>query len=175
MTCPGGVFLFTLMEWHTASWAILLIGMGQIVIFSWVYGMRKTFDLIYEMGMKIRKLFTYFWKSVWVFITPIGSIGIFIFILTDLGSTEFRGLLLILSFFLKLNFIAFLFILGEVFPWWADTIGWMFGLTTLLPFIIFAVIMLVKNKDWKSLLKPTENWGPQEVNGQRVDRARLAI
>lgn len=154
MTCPGGVFLFTLMEWHTASWAILLIGMGQVVIFSWVYGMDKTFDLIFEMGMKLQRVLKYFWKSVWIVITPIGSIAIFIFILTDLGSTEFRG---------------------YVFPWWADTIGWLFGLSTLLPFFIMAIIALVKTKDRKSLLKPTENWGPQEVDGQRVDRVRLAI
>lgn len=98
MTCPGGVFLFTLMEWHTASWAILLIGMGEIVIFSWVYGLDKTFDLIYEMGMKLGRAIRWFWSSVWMVITPIASVGIFIFILTDLGSTEFRG---------------------YVFPWWA--------------------------------------------------------
>ena len=91
MTCPGGVYLFTLMEWHTASWAILLIGMGEIVIFSWVYGMKETFDLIHEMGMKFGKVLKMFWRSVWVVITPIGSVAIFIFILTDLGSTEFRG------------------------------------------------------------------------------------
>lgn len=149
MTCPGGIFLFTLMEWHTASWAILLIGLGEIVIFSWVYGMDKTFAVIYEMGMKLGRVVKYFWKSVWIVITPIGSVGIFIFILTDLGSTEFRG---------------------YVFPWWADTIGWILGLTTLLPFVIFSIVSLVKSKDRKSLLKPTENWGPQEVNGQRVDR-----
>lgn len=103
MTCPGGVYLFTLMEWHTASWAILLIGMGEIVIFSWVYGLRRTYDLIQEMTMKIGKWLKYFWTSTWIAITPIGSVGIFIFILTDLGATEFRD---------------------YVFPWWADLIGW---------------------------------------------------
>lgn len=102
MTCPGGVYLFTLMEWHTASWAILLIGLAEVVIFSWVYGIERTFDLISEMGMKIGKVVKYYWKAVWMVITPIGSVGIFIFILTDLGSTEFRGI---------------------VFPLWADLIG----------------------------------------------------
>lgn len=149
MTCPGGVYLFTLMEWHTASWAILLIGLAEVVIFSWVYGIGRTFDLIYEMGMKFVRVIKYFWKAVWVVITPIGSVAIFIFILTDLGSTEFRGV---------------------VFPIWADVIGWMFGLSTLLPFVIYAIYILIKTKDRKELLKPTENWGPQEVDGQRVDR-----
>lgn len=102
MTCPGGVYLFTLMEWHTASWAILLLGLAEVVIFSWVYGIEKTFDLIYEMGMKFSNAIKYFWMAVWIVITPIGSVGIFIFILTDLGSTEFRG---------------------EVFPVYADILG----------------------------------------------------
>jgi solute carrier family 6 amino acid transporter-like protein 5/7/9/14 len=150
MTCNGGVYLFTLMEWHTASWAILLIGMCEVVIFSWIYGLKRTFDNICEMGMKFAKALKYFWTSVWFIITPIGSVGVFIFILTDLGSTEFRG---------------------YVFPFWADLIGWMFGLSTLLPLVIFAIYLLIVTKDRKTLFEPTENWGPQEIDGQRVDRA----
>ena len=153
MTCNGGVYLFTLMEWHTASWAILLIGFAEIVVLSWVYGMKKTLENIKEMGIKFSGFAKIYWKSVWTVITPIGSLGVFIFILTDLGSTEFRD---------------------YVFPPWADILGWMFGLATLVPFIIFAVIEVIKNKSgWKSLLKPSEQWGPQEIDGQHIDRAQL--
>lgn len=31
MVCNGGIFLFTLMDWHTASWAILLIGSAEVI------------------------------------------------------------------------------------------------------------------------------------------------
>uniref|UniRef100_A0A1B0CZ55 Transporter n=1 Tax=Phlebotomus papatasi TaxID=29031 RepID=A0A1B0CZ55_PHLPP len=30
MVCNGGVYMFTLMEWHTASWAILLLGFAEV-------------------------------------------------------------------------------------------------------------------------------------------------
>lgn len=30
MVCNGGVYMFTLMEWHTASWAILLLGLAEV-------------------------------------------------------------------------------------------------------------------------------------------------
>lgn len=30
MLCRGGVYMFTLMEWHTASWAILLLGFAEV-------------------------------------------------------------------------------------------------------------------------------------------------
>lgn len=153
MTCNGGVYLFTLMDWHTASWAILLIGFAEIVVLSWVYGLDKTFDMIYDMGMKLHSSVKIYWKAVWMFITPIGSLAVFVFILTDLGATEFRD---------------------YVFPLWADIIGWMFGLATLVPFVVFAVVEVAKHKgDWKDLLKPTAEWGPQEVDGQHIDRTKI--
>lgn len=30
MVCNGGVYLFTLLDWHTASWAILLLGIAEV-------------------------------------------------------------------------------------------------------------------------------------------------
>jgi solute carrier family 6 amino acid transporter-like protein 5/7/9/14 len=153
MTCHGGIYLFTLMEWHTASWAILLIGFAEVIILSWVYGMNNTLNLIKEMGMKIWTFVQYYWRAVWVVITPIYAVGVFIFILTDIGPTQFRG---------------------YVFPFWADVLGWMFGTATLVPFVVFAAIETVKTDNFWKLFKPTENWGPQEVDGRRVDRAILA-
>ncbi|CRK99499.1 CLUMA_CG012818, isoform A [Clunio marinus] len=155
MTCNGGVYLFTLMEWHTASWAILLIGFAEVIVLSWVYGMSRTIDNIRDMGMKLRKLILVYWKSVWIVITPIGSVAVLAFILTDLGATEFHG---------------------YIFPLWADLIGWMFGLSTLIPMIVLAVIVIVKRKGTiKDLLRPNDKWGPQEVDGQYFDRAGILI
>lgn len=153
MTCNGGIYLFTLMEWHTASWAILLIGLAEIVVLSWVYGMDLVLDNISEMGMKLGRWTKIYWKSVWLAITPILLVAVFIFILTDLSASEFRG---------------------YVFPVWATVLGWMFGLATLLPLFIAAGVELAKKKNnFKDLLKPTLQWGPQEVDGQRVDRSKL--
>lgn len=153
MTCNGGVYLFTLMDWHTASWAILLIGFAEIVVLSWVYGLQQTFENIHEMGMKFNIFVRLYWKSVWLVITPIGSVAVFIFILTGIEATELRG---------------------YVFPFWADAIGWSFGLATLVPFIVFAVIELAKYKsNWRDLLRPTERWGPQEIDGVKIDRTQL--
>lgn len=152
MTCNGGIYLFTLLDWHTASWAILLIGFAEIVVLSWVYGFERTLDNIHEMGMNLRKyaFVEKYWKAVWFYITPIGSLGVFIFILTDLGPTELRN---------------------YVFPYWADLLGWAVGFSTLVPFIIFAAIEIYKHKGFsEDLLTPSSFWGPQEVDGHHVDR-----
>jgi solute carrier family 6 amino acid transporter-like protein 5/7/9/14 len=39
MCCSGGVYLFTVMDWNTASWAILIIGFAEVALVAWVYGM----------------------------------------------------------------------------------------------------------------------------------------
>lgn len=53
------------------------------------------------------------------------------------------------------------------------TLGWLMGTATLVPFVVFAIIEMVKTNDFKSLLKPTQYWGPQETpEGRRVDRSR---
>lgn len=153
MTCNGGVYLFTLLDWHSASWMILSIGFAEVVVLSWVYGLDRTLENIREMGMKLATVIRIYWKSVWMVITPFTSVAVFIFILTDLGATEFRG---------------------YVFPLWADLFGWMVGLSTFVPFIVFAIIQIVKRKGKIiDLLKPAEQWGPQEVDGRRVDRTQI--
>lgn len=32
LICNSGVFMFTLMDWHTASWAVLLLGISEVCI-----------------------------------------------------------------------------------------------------------------------------------------------
>ncbi|KAG4080393.1 hypothetical protein HA402_010461 [Bradysia odoriphaga] len=156
LICPGGIYLQTLIEWHTASWNFFIIGLLEIVIISWIYGVNKLFSNITEMGMKIPKITQLYWKCTWIVITPVVVVAIFVFSLTDLNPTEFRG---------------------YVFPEWADGIGYLFGLATLMPLIVFAVknlIDVVKGKrTFKQLLTATENWGPQEKDGIRIDRTQL--
>ena len=153
MTCNGGVYLFTLMDWHTASWAILLIGFAEIVVLSWVYGMSRTLENLKDMGIKFRIVIRIYWKSVWIVATPFVCIVVLIFLLTGIGPTQFRD---------------------YVFPVWADVLGWMLGLSTLMPLVVFAITQSVKGKySFKDLLKPSEHWGPQEIDGQRIDRTKL--
>ncbi|CRL02312.1 CLUMA_CG015093, isoform A [Clunio marinus] len=156
LTCNGGIYLQSLIEWHTASWNLFLIGIGEVAVLSWVYGINRTLDNILEMGMKLWKLTRYYWKSVWVFITPVMLTAIFIFMMTDLQSTVFRE---------------------YVFPKWADAMGYVFGLITLVPFVVFFIIELIDiqagRQTWKGLLKPSDKWGPQEVDGKWIDRGRL--
>jgi len=145
MVCNGGIYLFTLFDWHTASWAVLLIGFAEIIVISWVYGFDRIIENLWEMGMKFNATLRYYWWTVWMIITPIFSVGIFVFTLTDIGPT---------------NYVIY----GEEYPFplWADTIGWLLGSATLLPFPCFLVYQIIKYRsDWRALFKPTNKWRSQ--------------
>lgn len=155
LTCPGGIFLFTILEAHTISWNILLVGFAEIIILSWVLGFNKTFEFVNEMGIKIYKVLKrFYWKPILVVIAPIYCLGIFVFILTGVKQTQFRDYL---------------------FPIWADVLGWLFGTSTLVPFVVFAIIQGRKYLwNWKILFSPTQFWGPQEDSeGNKIDRSTL--
>ncbi len=157
LICPGGIYLQTLIEWHTASWNFFIIGLVETIIIAWIYGVKRLFNNINEMNMKIPEIIQFYWKSTWLVITPAIVVAIFVFSLTDLSPTVFRD---------------------YVFPEWADILGYMFGLVTLMPLIVLIVVQLVDvakhKKTFRQLFTASENWGPQEKDGVRIDRTKLS-
>lgn len=70
MCFQGGVYLFTLMEWNTASWAIMLIGFAEVVAVSWAYGCQRFLDDMGTMEMELSTVSRWFWWTCWTIITP---------------------------------------------------------------------------------------------------------
>ncbi|XP_055841972.1 sodium- and chloride-dependent glycine transporter 1-like isoform X1 [Episyrphus balteatus] len=152
MVCNGGIYLFTLMEWHTASWAILLLGLAEVVIISWIYGMEKAFDNMLEMGISLCSAIRFYWSLVWKIITPIASFAVFVFILYDIKPTSFNG---------------------YKFPVWADLLGWLMGACTLIPFPAFVIYRLYKDGwDKEALFSATKDWKPQ---GSQTEKLPLEL
>ncbi|KAI4484192.1 hypothetical protein M0804_007648 [Polistes exclamans] len=139
MIFDGGIYLFTLMDWNTASWAILLIGVAEVVLASWCYGCNKFLSNIGEMQMKFGRLLHSYWWLSWVVLAPITCLGVFVYQMYTYESASY----------------------GEyVFPGWANTIGILIGLSTLAPFPIFFGIHLWKILRKSYLFRPTNLWGP---------------
>lgn len=114
MTCNGGVYYFTLLDWHTASWAILLIGFAEVIVLSWVYGVDRIFLNIQQMGIRLNWVGKLYWKAVWIVISPAACIGVFAYTIAGTKHSEYRD---------------------YVFPMWADLLGWFIGFATLIPLI----------------------------------------
>ncbi|XP_049821386.1 sodium- and chloride-dependent glycine transporter 1-like isoform X3 [Aethina tumida] len=117
MCFSGGVYIFTLLEWNTASWAIFLIGFAEVVAVSWCYGCTLFLDNMTEMDMKMSKPTWWYWWICWVIITPLSLLGVFIFQMANFTRTYYEN---------------------YVFPLWADSLGWLIGLSTLAPLFIMA-------------------------------------
>ncbi|XP_055315455.1 sodium- and chloride-dependent glycine transporter 1-like [Sitodiplosis mosellana] len=144
MLCNGGIYIFTLLEWHTASWAILLLGIAEVVVLSWVYGIDRTFDNLSQMNVRLTGFVRAYWWCALMFVTPIASFAVFIFIMLNMEPTRFRN---------------------YTFPVWADLLGWGVGFSTLLPFIIFVVYHLCRGESLRSLFQTSPHWKPQESAG----------
>lgn len=74
MCCNGGVYIFTLMEWNTASWAILLIGLAEVGVIAWNYGCNKFLSDMETMKMTLSSFSKWYWWICWVILTPISLI-----------------------------------------------------------------------------------------------------
>ncbi|XP_072758524.1 sodium- and chloride-dependent glycine transporter 1 isoform X2 [Anoplolepis gracilipes] len=75
MVFGGGIYLFKLMDWHTASWAILLIGFAEIVVPSWLYGCNKFLSNLAEMKMRFGRFLHGYWWLCWVILAPFTCLG----------------------------------------------------------------------------------------------------
>lgn len=71
MCFQGGIYLLTLMEWNTASWAIMLIGLAEVVSVSWFYGAKRFLENMRSMSMELSCVFYWFWWVIWTVITPV--------------------------------------------------------------------------------------------------------
>lgn len=59
------------MDWNTASWAILLIGVAEVAEVSWCYGCNRFLDNVAEMGMRFGKFLRGYWWLSWVVLAPL--------------------------------------------------------------------------------------------------------
>ncbi|CAG9759976.1 unnamed protein product [Ceutorhynchus assimilis] len=151
MCFSGGIYLFTLMEWNTASWAIMLIGFGEVVAVSWCYGCFEFIGHMEDMSMDMRKVWRGYWWFSWVVITPLTLLGIFLFQMI---------------YYIPASYGDY------VFPLWADALGWLIGISTLVPFFALLVYVLIRKEHvGRELFHHTKHWKPQSD----VTESRLSL
>ncbi|XP_076758386.1 sodium- and chloride-dependent glycine transporter 2 isoform X2 [Xylocopa sonorina] len=153
MVFDGGIYLFTLMDWNTASWAVLLIGIAEVGVVGWCYGCNKFLRNIAEMQMRFSVLQRGYWWLSWVVLAPITCLVVFVYQICTYEMPRY----------------------GEyIFPFWANAIGILIGLSTLAPMPFFFVHRLWKGpRDW-SLFRPKKSWGPAVEKNASNDTSSTA-
>ncbi|KAG7308272.1 hypothetical protein JYU34_006957 [Plutella xylostella] len=139
MCFSGGVYLFTILDWNTASWAILLVGAGECIAVAWTYGSRRALADLADMGMPHPPCVRLYWTAAWKYIVPVGSMATLIFVLVDWSPPSYRE---------------------YRFPLMAEALGWLVGISTLVLFPIGVLWAWRKGYKGKKLFEPTEDWQP---------------
>ncbi|KAL8566526.1 hypothetical protein ACOMHN_009740 [Nucella lapillus] len=154
----GGMYVLQLFDNYAATYSLLFIGLVECVVLSWVYGTERFFDDIQLMlGKRPGKI----WSISWKFVAPIALAVILIFTCVNFNATKYAD---------------------YPFPGWADVIGLMLTLSSILAIpgvALFKVLMEKRTNGgslWqcaRKLTKPLPEWGPA-LKEHRIQRAAAA-
>eukprot|EP00090_Calanus_glacialis_P001873 TRINITY_DN11395_c0_g1_i1.p1 TRINITY_DN11395_c0_g1~~TRINITY_DN11395_c0_g1_i1.p1 ORF type:complete len:652 (+),score=141.75 TRINITY_DN11395_c0_g1_i1:118-2073(+) len=149
MCTRGGIFMFELINWYSASWGLLICAITEIIVIMYAYGFRNFLENIEEMGIKLPTIMKYYWLSMWMVVTPI-----------------------VLFFVLIMNFVQYSPAYSPsytqenyYFPTGIQFLGWIMALVAVF-FILIGVAFQIYNRkkngkptDFKSMISPNEKWG----------------
>ncbi|VVC91962.1 unnamed protein product [Leptidea sinapis] len=139
MCFSGGVYLFTVLDWNTASWAVLLIGIAECTAVSWSYGINRAISDLGKMNMKFNRVVRFYWKAAWTVTVPCASLGVLIFVFIEWTSPYY----------------------GDYeFPLFADILGWAVGLSTVVLFPVGVCWALYSGNRGRDLFTPSDKWKP---------------
>lgn len=140
LTTKGGMHVLTLYNWYAASYALIMLSFLELVIVAWIYGVRNFIkDIELMIGKKSTRFWRY-WMAMWVVVTPIMLIFIFIMAMVSYSPAIYEG---------------------KTIPGWAEFIGWMMVLGPIFCVIGRALKVLFYRKiPFFESFKPTDQWGP---------------
>ncbi|XP_048778053.1 sodium- and chloride-dependent glycine transporter 2-like [Ostrea edulis] len=150
----GGMYMLQLFDNYAATYSLLFIGMVECIGIAWVYGADR---FLSDVELMLGHRPSVIWKYSWKFVAPIALLAILLFTAIDFNPTEYNK---------------------QPFPGWADGLGSLITISSIIMIPIVAVYLILKEKGSfggsifdliKYLTKPTENWGPylKEHRAQR--------
>merc|ERR1712165_676236 len=150
MCTNGGVFMFELINWYSASFGLLVCAITEVILVMLVYGHQRFFDNIAGMGIKIPMVLKWYWMSMWKVVTPL--VLVFVLIMTFVQYTPAYS-----ASYSQENY---------TFPPWVQAMGWMMALLPIVAIILGAFYQRRnrnrKPTDMRSMFTPNEKWCSQE-------------
>ncbi|XP_052805874.1 sodium- and chloride-dependent glycine transporter 1-like [Mya arenaria] len=152
----GGMYILQLFDNYAATYSLLVIGLVESLALSWVYGAdRFLTDIESMLGYRPSRIWAWSWKII----APAALLFILIFTWVDFKPTKYRD---------------------EVFPGWADGLGWLISLSSILAIpivMIYKIIMHMREhgtsfiESIKELSKVDPEWGPAKKENAAERRA----
>ena len=153
LVCPHGYYIITLLDYYAATHTLLWVGLLEIIMVAFFYGVRPFLDDLVEMTrLKGVYKFQYLAYFFYWFLTPFT-----------------------LAFLLSYNFYAFKPLHknepGNPYPWWTDILGWAVASITYLVVPIFA-ILVVLNMGLTDSVRSTNKWRKNALRQNKMDKYR---
>ncbi|XP_042907989.1 sodium- and chloride-dependent GABA transporter 2 [Parasteatoda tepidariorum] len=110
MVTNGGMYLFQLMDFYSASGiSLLFVVFFQTVAISWIYGTER-------LSKNINTMIGFhpgtFLKTGWKILIPLGTVGIFFFSIVDYSPLVYAQV--------------------YRYPWWGEMMGWLIALSSMI-------------------------------------------
>ncbi|KAL5013211.1 hypothetical protein ScPMuIL_007481 [Solemya velum] len=143
LTCNGGMYLLQLMDNYVGGWTLLIIGFTECMVIAYAYGLDR---FLQDIEIMIGYHNPIYWKVCWYAVSPLAIVFIFIFTFVDYTPSTY----------------------GDYnYPAWADALGWIMAICSVLAIPITMVYMVKKEDDFVELPKklrvlvtPSRDWGP---------------
>ncbi|CAF1234216.1 unnamed protein product [Adineta ricciae] len=143
-TCPGGIYLFDLLNEYAANISLVVVGFFQIVVVAYIYGFNRFMnDVKMMLGKRAAE---YYLFVTWCIIAPV---LIVILTLSKLASSK------LLEHGDGGGFAAY------VFPEWSHTLGWFIFVICVIPIPLVFVVNYIK--EYRSIERDeaTKSIGPE--------------
>ncbi|KAG8199217.1 hypothetical protein JTE90_016036 [Oedothorax gibbosus] len=140
----GGMYVLQLMDNYAASFSALIIGLVEVIVIAWVYGIERFLSDVKVMLGEYPYPYQY-WRIIYRFVVPLMIVFILLFTFIDMPPTSYGK---------------------YVFPTWTTYIG-VFLTFFSVSAIPIAIVYKVWNADgpismrFSTLVKPTAAWGPK--------------
>ncbi|XP_069945488.1 sodium- and chloride-dependent GABA transporter 1-like isoform X1 [Cherax quadricarinatus] len=140
----GGIYWLTLVDWYSASFTLVLNSLCEVLVFSFIYGAGRT---VRDLQMMTSERIGYYWYAVWLLVTPLVLLLIFINIMVSNAPASYRG---------------------EVFPGWVQALGWFSALVSIVAVPAYFVYYITcasrgtLTQRVSTGLQPSKRWGPLE-------------
>ena len=158
MCTSGGLFMFELINWYSASFGLLICALMEVVLVIWVYGgdggfnpAKRFFADVSEMGIVIPAIMKYYWIATLAFITP--AVLFFVLVMTFVQYSP-----------------AYSSSYGQdpyTFPLSVQAVGWTMALLPVAMVVLGAAQQTwsrrgnIQSNGLRAMLRPSEKWGGQ--------------
>ncbi|KAH8249666.1 hypothetical protein KR032_011272 [Drosophila birchii] len=142
MCTNGGMFILQLFDWYSSSLSVCAICLVEVIMVSWVYGIK---NFLLDIEFMLGKRPGLYWKILWQWVTPLVLIFILLMTATFMRTITYNGI---------------------SYPFWAITLGWTSCVSSVIFIPLYMVYVMIRKRatlctSLKRRLKPMD-WTPAD-------------